>query len=168
MPLRAPRPRIDEYLALPNLLIVANCPSANTHKLKQSVSDGARHADIKGVQTRVYEPLECGADEVLWADALILGTTENFGYMSGLVKDFFERIYYPCLEKTEGLPVAVYIKGGLDGEGAKNSVERILQGLKWKRVQPTLVLTGNYCEEFATQCKELGMLMAAGLESGVF
>lgn len=114
------------------------------------------------------DPLDAGPEEVLWANALVLGTTENFGYMSGLIKDFLERIYYPCLEKTEGLPVAVYVKGGLDGEGAKNSVARIMTGLKWKPVQPTLVLKGKYRPEFLSQCTELGALMSAGLEANIF
>ena len=153
---------------MPNLLIVSNCPSENTRKLQQAVHAGAHHPDIDGVTTRAREPLDAGPDDVLWANGLILGTTENFGYMSGLVKDFLERIYYPCLEKTEGLPAAVYVKGGLDGQGAKTSVERILTGLKWKLVQPTLVLKGDYNEEFPKQCEQLGMLMAAGLESRIF
>ena len=158
---------------MPNLLIVANCPSENTRKLQQATHAGARMQEIETgvgtrVETRVYEALDAGVDEVLWADGIILGTTENFGYMSGLVKDFLERIYYPCLEKTEGLAAAVYVKGGVDGEGAKNSVERILLGLKWKLVQPTMVLKGDYREEFSSRCKELGSTMAAGLDAGIF
>ncbi|MEZ5450137.1 MAG: hypothetical protein R3E89_14595 [Thiolinea sp.] len=76
----------------------------------------------------VRTPFEADADDVLAANGIILGTTENFGYMSGALKDFFERIYYPCLEQTQGLSVALYVKAGLDGTGAC-SVERILTGL---------------------------------------
>ncbi|MGI9310205.1 MAG: flavodoxin family protein [bacterium] len=154
-----------------NLLIVANIPSDNTRALREAVRAGAARDDIVGVETRVLAPAAADADDVLRADGVILGTTENFGYMSGLIKDFLERIYYPCLERTEGLPAAVYVKGGLDGAGAKASVERILTGLKWKLVQPTLVLTGDYGDhgaEFRVQCEELGALMAAGLEAGIF
>lgn len=153
---------------MPNLLIVANGPSENTRALRQAAYTGACHADISGVTTRLYDPPDAGPDEVVWADGILLGTTENFGYMSGLIKDFLERIYYPCLEKTAGLPAAVYVKGGLDGQGAKTSTERILTGLKWKLVQPTLVLTGDYHPEFAAQCEQLGTLMAAGLDARIF
>ena len=125
-------------------------------------------AEIDGIKVRAFEPLQADVDAVLAADGIILGTTENFGAMSGLIKDFLERIYYPCLEKTEGLPAAVYVKGGLDGQGAKVGIERILRGLKWKLVQPTLVLKGDYRPEFAAQCKKLGMAIAAGLDANIF
>ena len=153
---------------MPNLLIVANCPSDNTRKLHQAVQAGATSAQFNGIEVRALQPLDADAEDVLWANGVVLGTTENFGHISGLVKDFLERIYYPCLEKTEGMPVAVYVKGGLDGQGAKTAIERILTGLKWKSVQPTLVLKGEYRDEFRAECEQLGMLMAAGLESAVF
>ncbi|NKB61733.1 MAG: flavodoxin family protein [Gammaproteobacteria bacterium] len=153
---------------MPNLLIVSNCPSRNTRLLQNAVLEGCQHPDINGVITQAREPLETDHEDLLWAHGLILGTTENFGYMSGQIKDFFERIYYPCLEKTEGLPVAIFIKGGLDGLGARTSVERIITGLKWKQVQPPLVMTGEFKPDFVDQCRDLGTLMAAGLESGVF
>ena len=88
--------------------------------------------------------------------------------MSGLIKDFFERIYYPCLEKTEGLPYALYVRAGNDGTGAQNAVERIVTGLRWSAIQPCLILRGDYQTRFEDDCEELGMLMAAGLEAGVF
>jgi hypothetical protein len=88
--------------------------------------------------------------------------------MSGLIKDFFERIYYPCLEKTQGLPYALYIRAGNDGAGTQQGVERIVTGLRWSAIQPCLVLQGDYRDSFESDCEELGMLMAAGLEAGVF
>ena len=153
---------------MPTLLIVANCPSANTRKLWRAVLTGARNPDIQRINARALQPLDADANDVLAADGIILGTTENFGAMSGLIKDFLERIYYPCREKTQGMPVAVYVKGGLDGQGAKRGVESILSGLNWKMVQPTRVFKGEYCEQFRAECEQLGMLMAAGLADNIF
>lgn len=153
---------------MPNLLIVANQPSENTRKLHAAVCAGASRAEIAGVTLRAHAPLDAAADDVLWAQGIIVGTTENFGYMSGLIKDFLERIYYPCLPKTQGLPAALYVKGGLDGTGAKTSMERILLGLKWKLVRPTLVLKGDFHADFLRAGEELGAHMAAGLEAGIF
>ena len=155
-------------MAMANLLIVAHAPSGNTADMQAAVERGARHPDISGIQLRVREPLEAGADDVLWCHGLVLGTTENFGAMAGRIKDFFERIYYPCLENTEGLPFALYIRAGNDGLGTKNGIERIITGLRWKTVQEPLICRGEFRAEFLDQCQELGMTMAAGLEAGIF
>lgn len=150
-----------------HLLVVAHKPSSNTQKLVDATLRGAAHEDIEGVEVRYRPPLEAAADDVLWADAIILGTTENFGYMSGALKDFFDRIYYPCLEHTEAMPFAVYIRAGLDGTGTRIAIDKITTGLKWKPVQEAIILHGEYRDEFEDQCEELGMLMAASLESGI-
>jgi multimeric flavodoxin WrbA len=150
-----------------HLLIVAHNPSVNTQKLVEATLRGARHADIAGVEARHIPPLQAGPDDVLWADAIILGTTENFGYMSGALKDFFDRIYYPCLEHTEAMPFAAYIRAGLDGTGTRIAIGKITTGLKWKAVQEAMILHGEYRTEFEQQCEELGMLMAASLEAGI-
>lgn len=149
------------------LLIVANTPSANTRVLLEAVKRGASHPDVTGVQVTASTPLDARADHVLRSDALIIGSTENFGYMSGLIKDFFERIYYPCLEEKQGLPYALYVKAGLDGTGTINGIEKIITGLRWKRSHDTVLLHGEYKQEFAQRCEELGTYMAASLEAGI-
>ena len=150
------------------LLVIINCPSANTQTLADAVLAGAKHKDIEGINVVFKNPLQATADDVLACDGILLGTTENFGYMSGAMKDFFDRIYYPCIEHTEGLPYALYIRAGLDGIGAQTAVERIVTGLKWSAIQPPVIFKGDYTDTFEPQCTELGMLMAAGLEAGVF
>lgn len=150
------------------LLIISHTPSPNTLVMTRAVQEGASHLDIDGIEVRLTKPLETGPQEVLDADAIILGTTENFGYMSGAMKDFFDRIYYPCLEKTQSLPYAIFIRAGNDGVGARSSIERIVKGLAWKQVQEPLICTATWQDSFTDQCRELGMTMAAGLEAGVF
>lgn len=77
------------------LLIVAHAPSPNTETLRNAVAEGARHPDIENVEVRVLPPLEAGPDDVLACDAIILGTTENLGYMSGALKDFLTAVITP-------------------------------------------------------------------------
>ncbi|MEE3169568.1 MAG: flavodoxin family protein [Pseudomonadota bacterium] len=149
------------------LLVVAHAPSPNTLKLRQSVVDGARHEDIEKVEVRVLAPLEAGPEDVMACDAIILGTTENLGYMSGALKDFFDRSYYPCLEKTEALPFACYIRAGHDGTGTRRAIESITTGLRWKRIQEPLICRGDYRDEFEEQCRELGLYVAASLDAGL-
>lgn len=150
------------------LLIVSNAPSDNTQRLVDAVLMGARHPDIENVSVQFKLPLDASATDVLNCDAILIGTTENFGYMSGLIKDFFERIYYPCLENTQGKPFALYIRAGLDGTGTRVALEKITTGLRWKAVQPPLILQGEFTDSFLDDCRELGQLMSAGLDADIF
>ncbi len=76
-----------------HLLIIAHNPSPNMQILVEATLRGATHEDIAGVEAKHIPPLQANPDDVLWADAIILGTTENFGYMSGALKDFFDRVF---------------------------------------------------------------------------
>lgn len=150
------------------LLIVAHIPSENTRRLREAVLEGALAPEIVGVESRALSPFEAGPEDLLAADGVILGTTENLGYMSGALKDFFDRCYYPCLERTQGLPCALYVRAGHDGTGTRRAVESICTGLRWNWVQAPLICRGEWQERFLAQCEELGMTLAAGLEAGVF
>ena len=180
------------------LLIIANTPSPNAKLLFDAVIRGAEETGYPIVKKT---PLEASAKDFLLASGVIIGTTENFGYMSGLIKDMFERIYYPCLEglvsldsandslnevhdkivmpekagmsgkpskNTEGLPWALYVKAGLDGTGATNSVQKRVSGMRWKAVQEPLLLHGKFKDEFIEECETLGAGMAEGLKLGIF
>jgi multimeric flavodoxin WrbA len=150
------------------LLIIAHAPSPNTAKLRDALLAGARHEDIEGVETVCLSPFEADAEAVRAAQGVILFTTENLGYMSGALKDFFDRSYYPCLEETQGLPYALVIRAGHDGTGTRRGVETIVTGLRWKAVQAPLICRGEFSDAFIGQCNELGASMAAGLEAGIF
>ena len=152
---------------MPRLLIVAHAPSTNTLTLREAAERGARHPDVEGVEVVVKAPLSAGPEDVLACDAILLGTTENLGYMSGALKDFFDRSYYAVLEAKQGLPCALFVRAGSDGTGTRRAVESIVTGLCWKWVQEPLILRGEWQETFADQVEELGMVMAAGVEAGV-
>ena len=151
-----------------NLLIIGHAPSPNTIAMRDSVLEGAMHTDVMNVQVLVKSPFDSEPHDVQNSDAVILGTTENLGYMSGALKDFFDRCYYPLLDTTQGLPYALYIRAGLDGTGTRRGVESITTGLKWRLVQEPLVCRGEYTSCFLDNCRELGTVMAAGLEAGLF
>ena len=150
------------------LLIVGHVPSPNTLALRDAVVRGASHEDIEDVSVRALTPFEAQPEDVLGANAIILGTTENLGYMSGAMKDFFDRIYYPCLEETQGLAYALYIRAGHDGTGTRRGIETIVTGLRWRAVEDPLICRGAFQDGFVTQCEELGMLVAAGLDAAIF
>ena len=151
-----------------SLLIVGHVPSINTRAMRDRVESGACSPEIEGVEVLALSPFDASAEHVIAADGLILGTTENLGYMSGAMKDFFDRTYYPCLEECQGKPFATYIRAGLDGTGTRRAIESITGGLCWRPVQEPLLCRGEWDEQFLESCHDLGMAMAAGLESGVF
>ena len=156
-------------MAAKRLLIVGHVPSPNTLALRDAVEAGATDDDIEGVAVAALSPFDAGAEDVLAADAVILGTTENLGYMSGALKDFFDRTYYGVLEEKQGMPYALYVRAGLDGTGTIRAVDSIAtQGLRWKPVREPLWCKGEWSDDFLTDARDLGMLVAAGLESGVF
>ncbi len=149
------------------LLVIAHAPSENTRKMVDSVLRGAADPSVESVDTRWLAPLEAGPEDVLSADALILGTTENLGYMSGALKDFFDRAYYPCLEQTQGLPFAFFIRAGHDGTGTRRAIESITTGLRWRQAVEPVLCRGEFQPAFLKDCEELGLYMAAALDAGI-
>ena len=149
------------------LLIIAHAPSENTKKMADAVVKGATNPEIEDVEVACKAPLDTQPDDIISAQAVIIGTTENLGYMAGLVKDVFDRCYYPCLEKTQGLPFVFYIRAGHDGTGTKRAIESITTGLKWRLIQEPLLCRGDFQEEFLSQCENLGLTVAASLDAGI-
>jgi len=148
------------------LLVVYHTQSGNTGLLAEAVVRGARRVEETG--TVVKRAFDAGVDDLLACDALLLGTPENFGYMSGALKDFFDRTYYPCEGKLTALPYAVFVSAGNDGTGAVREIGRIAQGYGWKQVADALIVRKAVTTDALTQCEELGEAMASGVALGIF
>jgi multimeric flavodoxin WrbA len=151
-----------------HLLIVFHSQSGTTSRMADAVIRGAQNPDVDGVDVRAITALEADADDLLWADAFILGSPENFGYMSGAMKYFLDRVFYACVDKVNGRPYALFVRAGNDGSGALESIRRILSGLAVREVQEPVLIAGDFDEARLSECEELGLTMAAGLEAGVF
>ena len=153
------------------LLIVYHTRGVKTADMAQAVERGAlaglREAESEGeVRIVVKRCADAGPDDVLGADALALGTPENFGYMSGMMKDFLERVFYACEGKIEGRPWALFVSAGQDGSGAITSVERIVTGLRLKKVREPILALREITPEVLAQCEELGATLAVGIAAG--
>jgi len=149
------------------LVVIAHTPSENTVLMSEAVLRGARNDAITNVDIKYVSPLDTCSEDIKSAQAIIIGTIENLGYMSGLTKDVFDRCYQECLDHTQGLPFTFYVRAGNDGTGTKRAIESIATGLRWRLVQEPLICKGDFSEDFITQCEELGLTMAASLDAGI-
>ncbi|MCK9363204.1 MAG: NAD(P)H-dependent oxidoreductase [Syntrophales bacterium] len=148
------------------ILIIYHSQTGNTAKMAQAVAAGARLIDNTEVLLRRAQ--EASLDDLLAADGLAIGTPEYFGYMSGMIKDFFDRTFYPAQEKVFRKPYAVFISAGNDGAGALKSVERIALGYKFKKVSEPVLACGVPTEDVLEQCRNLGGVLAGGCQMGIF
>ena len=149
------------------ITFISHCPSKNTIKLTNSVSKVIIDYNLK-VKLEIVSPLKINSSQIFQSSGVIIGTTENFGYIAGATKDFFDRCYNDLLEKTEGLPVFYYIRAGLDGNGSKLALNKILIGLKWRQVLEPIILKGNWRDEFIDQVTEACLNFAVGIDEGIY
>lgn len=150
-----------------HLLIVYHSQTGHTQALAESVYQGA--LEYRGsVETRLLKAFDAGVEDLLWADAVLFGTPENFGYMSGALKDFFDRTYEAARDATVGLPYTIFISAGNDGSGAEFNIDRIARGYSMRRVSEPLIVRGEIDPSALQQAEELGQTLAAALELGIF
>ena len=160
------------------VLIVFHSATGGTLAMAQAAWEGARAE--AGVRTRLLTAAEAGPAEVLAADGYLFAAPENLAALSGVMKDFFDRCYYPVLDRVAGRPYAAMICAGSDGAGAARQIARIVTGWRLRAVAaPLIVCTGAQtpaailapkviaAAELA-RCRELGAGLAAGVGLGVF
>ena len=151
-----------------HLLIVYHSQSGKTAALAHAVRRGALHPDVESVDVRMRIAADAGPRDLIWCDAAVFATPENFGYMAGAMKDFFDRTFYPCQGRLEGIPYAVVVGAGNDGTGALGALRRIVRGFPLTEAQEPIICRGPLDEDVIARCEALGTTMAAGLEIGVF
>lgn len=148
------------------VLVVYHSQSGNTEKLAHAVAAGIRSES--GVSLVMKTAVQAGLDDLLKADAVLFGTPENFGYMAGMLKDFFDRTYYPAEPYQLSLPYALFVSAGNDGTGAVREIDRILKGYPMKKVAEPLIIKGEVDAQALQASEELGLAMAAAVAMGAF
>ena len=148
------------------LLIVYHSHTGHTAALSEAVERGARRQSDLSIQRKQAQNTQIS--DLLACDGLLLGTPENFGSMSGILKDFFERTYYPCEGLRQGLPYALFISAGNDGTGAEREIQRIARGYGFRQITETLIVRGSLTAADIAQAETLGESMATGLSLGIF
>jgi multimeric flavodoxin WrbA len=154
------------------LLVVHHSPTGGVRALTDAVVAGTHDEAIEGVDVVVLPALEANADDVLGADGYLLGTTANFGYMSGALKHFFDTIFLQAggALSDDGSaspaaggkkPFGLWVHGRYDTTGAVRSVLSIVQALPWTQAAEVLEVLGEVTEEHTDAAYELGGTLAA-------
>jgi multimeric flavodoxin WrbA len=134
--------------------------------MAHAVADGAKI--IENTEVVLKRAQDATLDDLLGSNGLAIGTPENFGYMSCMVKDFFDRTFYPAQDQVFRKPYVVFISAGNDGTGALRAIERIAQGYKFKMVYEPVISRGKLTEDDLAKCREVGSVLAAGCQAGIY
>lgn len=156
------------------LLVVHHSPTRSMQALLDSVLAGAGDDAIEGVDVLARPALEATADDVLASDGYLLGSTANFGYMSGALKHFFDSTFLQVggalsssgaadesSGQTSGRPFGLYVHGRYDTNGAVRSVQSIVGALQWRQAAATLEVMGDVTQEHRDAAYDLGGTLAA-------
>ena len=159
------------------LLIVYHTMTGGSEQMAEAAARAAREHEV---DVRMVKAREATADDLLNADGYIFVTPENLAAISGVMKDFFDRTFYPVLDRIIGRPYATLVCAGSDGENAVRQIARICTGWKLRAVaDPVIVCTHAQTpekilapktigEEDLARCAEVGGGIAAGLALGIF
>ena len=160
------------------LLIVYHSLTGGTRQMAEAAAQAARGQE--GVTVHLKTVQDARPEDLLAADGYVFACPENLAAIAGLMKDFFDRCYYPVLDRIQGRPYAVMVCAGSDGSNAARQIERIATGWRLKAVAPALIVCTHAqtpeqilapktvgSAELA-RCAELGEGLAAGLAAGVF
>ena len=161
-----------------SILIVYHTRTGGSLQMAEAAHRGA--AEEPAVDVRLSPADDTGAHDVLRADGYIFAAPENLAALSGRMKDFFDRTYYPVLDRIAGRPYAVLVCAGSDGHNAVRQIERICTGWRLKRIaEPLIVCTRAQTPEAILapktigaddleRCAEVGGALSAGLALGIF
>jgi len=160
------------------LLIVYHSMTGGARQMAAAAAAGG--GEEPALRTRLLHAAEAGPADLRAADGYLFATPENLAAISGMMKDFFDRSYYPVLEQLNGRPYATLICAGSDGETAARQIARIAAGWRLKAIAEPIIIRTNAQTPQAilapkvigaaglARCRALGATLAAGLAMGVF
>ncbi|HNY64810.1 MAG TPA: flavodoxin family protein [Deltaproteobacteria bacterium] len=148
------------------ILVIYHSQGGNNRKMAVAVAEGIR--SMEGAEAELRDACDADLEDLLACDGIVIGSPEYFGYMSGAVKDFFDRTYEQARGKVFRKPYALFVNAGNDGTGACTHIERICIGFQLKRVYEPIVAKGEITDEVLEACRLMGQTIAAGCEAGIY
>jgi multimeric flavodoxin WrbA len=148
------------------ILVIYHSQGGSNRKMAMAVAEGV--SSMEDVRANLKDACDAGLDDLLACDGILIGSPEYFGYMSGAVKDFFDRTYEQARGKVFRKPYAVFVNGGNDGTGACTHIERICIGFQFKKVYEPIVAKGEITGPILDACRLMGQTVAAGCAAGIY
>jgi len=137
-------------------------------------------AAAAGEGARMIAAQRATPEDLLAAEGYVFVCPENLGSMSGVMKDMFDRLYYPLLGVIEGRPYATAVAAGSGGQGTQAQIDRIVTGWRLGRVAEPLVVDfaaqtpeailapKSLLSKAVEDCQDLGAAFGEGLRLGIF
>ena len=160
------------------LLIVWHSMTGGSRALAKAAAQGAE--DEGAVKVSCVSAEQANPLAMLGAHGYLFVFPENLAAISGVMKAFFDRCYYPCLSRIEGRPYAMIICAGSDGSNAARQTERIATGWRLRKIAEPLIIcthaqtetaimaSKTIGEEGLEQARQTGAHLAAGMALGIF
>ena len=158
----------DGSKEMARILVIYHTQSGNTQKMAEAVAAGA--ASVEDTKVVLKQAKDATIEDLILCDGIAIGSAEYFGYMAGMIKDFFDRTYEAAKGKREIFkkPYVIFISAGNDGRNARDQIERICVGYSFKKVFEPLIVCGVPDKESLKRCHEMGQTIAAGCDLGIY
>ncbi len=147
------------------ITLVHHAPGRNSQRLLHALQNGLNKGTVPW---QAYPALQADPQWLNGCKGLLLMTPENFGYMSGALKHFFDTVFYPVEHSLRGLPVAVCIHAGKDGTGTARSIRPICDALGWRLIADPLIVRGDVSKAHDQHAQTLAETLSTGVEMGIF
>ena len=160
------------------LLIIWDSMTGGSKALAQAAWQSAQLVD--DIATHMVHAADADAADLIAADGYIFVCPENLAAISGVMKAFFDRAYYPCLGAIQGRSYAAIICAGSDGRNATQQIERIATGWRLRKIADSLIICTHaqtleailapkiIADNDQAQAQELGSAFAQGLAMGIY
>ncbi len=150
------------------ILVIYHSQSGNTRKMARSVADGIN--SVENATANLKPASEATIEDLRLCSGIAIGSPEYFGYMAGMIKDFFDRTYEAASSQRNQFakPYVLFISAGNDGSNTSTQIERICIGFSFKKVHEPIISRGEITDTILQQCYEMGQTIAAGCDLGIY
>lgn len=139
------------------LLIIYYSQAGNTEAMANAVCEGASSAGATATMKKAADTID---DDLLGCDAVAFGTPNYFGYMAGIMKDFFDRAWLTIRDRVVNKPYTAFGSAGSGGRQALDSIDRVCTSFRLKKAFEGVIATGKPSSDVLEQCRELGRKLA--------